>query len=40
MQVDAADLRCQAGKWMNGDLRRHTGGDLAEALGRIPRGRS
>ena len=33
--MDAADLRCQAWKWMNGDVRRHTGGDLAEALGRI-----
>ena len=33
--MDAADLRCQAWKWMNGDVSRHTGGDLAAALGRI-----
>ena len=33
--MDAADLRCQGWKWMYGDVTRHTGGDLAEALGRI-----
>ena len=33
--MDAAVLRSQAWKWMNGDVSRHTGGDLAAALGRI-----
>ena len=33
--MDAADLRCQAWKWMHGDVAKHTGGDLAAALGRI-----
>lgn len=33
--MDPADLRCQAWKWCNGDVTRHTGGDLAAALGRI-----
>lgn len=33
--MDAGDLRCQAWKWMNGDVSKHTGGDLAAALERI-----
>lgn len=33
--MDAADLVCQAWKWRHGDVSRHTGGDLAAALGRI-----
>ena len=33
--MDAADLYCQGWKWMHGDVSRHTGGDLAAALGRI-----
>ena len=33
--MDAAVLRGQAWKWMHGDVRRHTGGDLAAALARL-----
>jgi homoserine O-acetyltransferase/O-succinyltransferase len=33
--MDAGDLRCQAWKWMHGDVSRHTGGDLPAALARI-----
>ena len=33
--MDAGDLVCQADKWRHGDVSRHTGGDLAAALGRI-----
>lgn len=33
--LDAGDLLCQAWKWQHGDVSRHTGGDLAAALGRI-----
>ena len=33
--MDPAVLRCQGWKWMHGDVTRHTGGNLAEALGRI-----
>ena len=33
--MDAGDLVCQAWKWRHGDVSRHTGGDLAAALGRI-----
>ncbi len=33
--MDAGDLVAQAWKWQHGDVSRHTGGDLAAALGRI-----
>lgn len=33
--MDPNDLLCQAWKWQRGDVARHTGGDLAAALGRI-----
>ncbi len=33
--MDAGDLLVQAWKWQHGDVSRHTGGDLAAALGRI-----
>ncbi|MCJ0762261.1 alpha/beta fold hydrolase [Variovorax terrae] len=33
--MDANDLLCKAWKWQRGDVSRHTGGDLAAALGRI-----
>ncbi|SDG26323.1 alpha/beta fold hydrolase [Pseudonocardia oroxyli] len=33
--MDPNDLLCQAWKWQRGDVARHTGGDLATALGRI-----
>ena len=33
--MDAGDLLTQAWKWQHGDVSRHTGGDLAAALGRI-----
>ena len=33
--MDAGDLVCQAWKWQQGDVSRHTGGDLEAALGRI-----
>jgi homoserine O-acetyltransferase/O-succinyltransferase len=33
--MDPNDLLCQAWKWQRGDVTRHTGGDLAAALGRI-----
>jgi homoserine O-acetyltransferase len=33
--MDAGDLVTQAWKWQHGDVSRHTGGDLAAALGRI-----
>ena len=33
--MDANDLLCMAWKWQRGDVSRHTGGDLAKALGRI-----
>lgn len=33
--MDPGDLLCQAWKWQHGDVSRHTGGDLAAALGRI-----
>ena len=33
--MDAGDLLAQAWKWQHGDVSRHTGGDLAAALGRI-----
>lgn len=33
--MDPNDLLCQAWKWQRGDVSRHTGGDLAAALGRI-----
>ena len=33
--MDASVLRGQAWKWMRGDVSRHTGGDLAEALARF-----
>ena len=33
--MDAAVLVHQAWKWRHGDVSRHTGGDLAAALGRI-----
>lgn len=32
--MDPNDLLCMAWKWQHGDVARHTGGDLAEALGR------
>lgn len=33
--ADANNLLCQAWKWQQGDVSRHTGGDLAAALGRV-----
>jgi homoserine O-acetyltransferase/O-succinyltransferase len=33
--MDPNDLLCTAWKWQHGDVARHTGGDLAAALGRI-----
>jgi len=33
--MDPGDLLCMAWKWQRGDVARHTGGDLAAALGRI-----
>lgn len=33
--MDPNDLLCLAWKWQHGDVARHTGGDLAAALGRI-----
>src|ERR1700753_2113794 len=33
--LDPNDLLCMAWKWQRGDVARHTGGDLAAALGRI-----
>ncbi len=33
--MDPNDLLCMAWKWQRGDVSRHTGGDLAKALGRI-----
>lgn len=33
--MDPDDLLAQAWKWQRGDVARHTGGDLAAALGRI-----
>jgi homoserine O-acetyltransferase len=33
--MDPNDLLCMAWKWQRGDVSRHTGGDLREALGRI-----
>ena len=33
--MDPNDLLCQSWKWQRGDVARHTGGDLAAALGRI-----
>jgi homoserine O-acetyltransferase len=33
--MDPNDLLCMAWKWQHGDVARHTGGDLAAALGRI-----
>lgn len=33
--MDPNNLLCQAAKWRAGDVSRHTGGDLAAALGRI-----
>ncbi len=33
--MDAGDLLAQGWKWRHGDVSRHTGGDLAAALGRI-----
>lgn len=33
--MDPNDLLCMARKWQQGDVSRHTGGDLAAALGRI-----
>ena len=33
--TDPNDLLCMAWKWQRGDVSRHTGGDLAAALGRI-----
>jgi homoserine O-acetyltransferase len=33
--MDPNDLLCLAWKWQRGDVARHTGGDLAAALGRI-----
>jgi len=35
MPMDPNDLLCMAWKWQHGDVSRHTGGDLAAALGRI-----
>ena len=33
--MDPNDLLCMAWKWQRGDVSRHTGGDLREALSRI-----
>jgi homoserine O-acetyltransferase len=33
--MDPNDLLAMAWKWQHGDVTRHTGGDLAAALGRI-----
>ncbi len=33
--MDPNDLLCMAWKWQRGDVSRHTGGDLSEALGRV-----
>jgi homoserine O-acetyltransferase/O-succinyltransferase len=35
LPMDPNDLLCQAWKWQRGDVSRHTGGDLAAALGRV-----
>ena len=35
LPMDANDLLCMGWKWQHGDVSRHTGGDLAAALGRI-----
>jgi homoserine O-acetyltransferase/O-succinyltransferase len=35
LAMDPNDLLCMAWKWQRGDVTRHTGGDLAAALGRI-----
>lgn len=35
LPMDPNDLLCMAWKWQRGDVSRHTGGDLAAALGRI-----
>ena len=35
LPMDPNDLLCMAWKWQRGDVARHTGGDLAAALGRI-----
>ncbi len=35
LPLDPADLLCMNRKWHTGDVARHTGGDLAAALGRI-----
>jgi homoserine O-acetyltransferase len=34
-RMDPNALLCMAWKWQRGDVSRHTGGDLAAALGRI-----
>ena len=33
--MDPNDLLCMAWKWQRGDVSRHTGGDLSEALGSV-----
>jgi homoserine acetyltransferase len=33
--MDPNDLLCMAWKWQHGDVCRHSGGDLAAALGRM-----
>jgi homoserine O-acetyltransferase len=33
--MDPNDVLCMAWKWQEADVSRHTGGDLAAALGRI-----
>jgi homoserine O-acetyltransferase len=33
--MDPNDLLCMAWKWQHGDVAKHTGGDLAAALGRV-----
>ena len=35
LPMDPNDLLCMAWKWQRGDVSRHTGGNLAEALGRV-----
>lgn len=35
LPMDPNNLMCMAWKWQHGDVSRHTGGDLAAALGRI-----
>jgi homoserine O-acetyltransferase len=35
LPMDPNDLLCMAWKWRHADVSRHTGGDLAKALGRI-----